>query len=90
MFRSPCREIAYHPFDAVVAEACHPPNGNSTGEKAQDNEQIGGITNISYKELSFEQNIDKIAVKRVFIYCSNNAAPLLICSLRSAETLCNR
>lgn len=62
MFRSPCREIAYHPFDAVVAEACHPPNGNSTERKAQGNEQRGGITNISYKELSFEQNVDKIAV----------------------------
>lgn len=62
MFRSPCREIAYHPFDAVVAEACHPPNGNSTGENAQDNEQIGDITNISYKELSFEQLLDKMTL----------------------------
>ena len=90
MFSSPCREITYHPFDAVVAEACHPPNGNSTERKAQGNEQRGGITNISYKELSFEQNVDKIAVKRVSRYCSNNAAPLLICPLQGAVTLCNR
>ena len=62
MFSSPCREITYHPFDAVVAEACHPPNGNSTERKAQGNEQRGGITNISYKELSFEQVLDKMTL----------------------------
>ena len=41
-------------------------------------------------ELSFEENIDKIALNGYLEYCPNNALHMLICSLQGVEALCNR
>ena len=59
---NPCRELYPYMPNAVVTEACHPFGGYGTERAARGNEQIGSRYDISYRELSFEQDSDKIAL----------------------------